>query len=854
MSVIVDRALPDVRDGLKPVHRRVLFAMHELNNDWNKAYKKSARIVGDVIGKYHPHGDAAVYETIVRLAQTFSMRYLLVDGQGNFGSVDGDSPAAMRYTEIRMSRLSHALLNDLEKETVNFEPNYDETEQMPSVLPARVPNLLVNGSSGIAVGMATNIPPHNLNEVIDACIAVIDDPEIDVAGLMEHIHGPDFPTAGIINGRNGIIEAYKTGRGRIYVRAKTHIEESESGKKQTVVITELPYQVNKAHLLEKIAELIKDKKIEGIHALRDESDKDGMRAVIELKRGENADVLINNLYAHTQLQTVFGINMVVLDHGQPRLMNLRQTLDAFVDHRKEVITRRTIFELRKARERAHILEGLSIALANIDRMIALIKAAKSPAEAKENMLAEVWAPGQVMEMLERTGSGNSHPADLPETCGLQKGGYVLSTAQAQAILDLKLHRLTGLEQEKIFSEYGQLLDLIRELCEILLDTEKLLTLIKDDLLEIKKQFGDERRTVIEDNHDELSTEDLIPPEDMVVTLSREGYVKTQSLDVYKAQRRGGKGKSASSLKEEDIIEHLIIANTHDTVLCFSDRGKAYWLKVYQIPQASRQSKGKPIVNLLSLQPNESINALLPIKQFTDTQFVFMATDKGTVKKTALSHFSNPRTNGIIAINLDEGDHLIGVDITDGAQEVLLLTDAGKAIRFHEEAVRHMGRLARGVRGIRLKKNQHVIDLIILNPNGTILTATENGYGKRTPLSDYRVTARGGQGIISIQVTKRNGKAVGSCQVNDDNEIMLISDNGTLVRLRVAEIAKIGRNTQGVKLINLSNDEKLIAMTKIEDIEEDATETPIETIEATETMEISVETIETTVEDPTAIEP
>jgi DNA gyrase subunit A len=814
MSVIVSRALPDVRDGLKPVHRRVLYAMHELGNDWNKPYKKSARIVGDVIGKYHPHGDMAVYETIVRMAQPFSMRYLLVDGQGNFGSIDGDSPAAMRYTEIRMSRLSHSLLSDLEKETVDFELNYDETETMPAVLPTRVPNLLINGSSGIAVGMATNIPPHNLNEVVDACIALIDNPELTIDGLLHYIKGPDFPTAGTINGRAGIIEAYRTGRGRISIRAKTHLEESESGRKESIIVTELPYQINKAYLLEKIAELIKEKKIEGISALRDESDKDGMRVVIELRRGENAEVLLNNLYAHTQLQNIFGINMVALDHGQPKLMNLKEILEAFLDHRREVVTRRTAYELRKARERAHVLEGLGIALANIDEMIALIKAAKTPAEAKEKLLAKVWSLGQVLAMLERTGAEGCKPENIGPQYGLHKKGYYLSPEQVQAILDLKLHRLTGLEQDKIFNEYEQLLSLIKELYEILLSTAKLMQIIRQELLDTKKQFGDERKTEIIEARQEFTAEDLITEEDMVVTLSHEGYIKSQPLSSYQAQHRGGKGKIATSVKEEDFIDDLLVASTHDTILCFSDLGKAYWLKVYQISQATRQSRGRPIVNLLSLSSEERINALLPVKTFACCQCIVMATAKGMIKKVDLEQFAHPRSKGIIAIGLDKDDYLVGVNLTDCGREIMLFTSAGKAIRFSETEVRSMGRTAKGVRGVKLGKNQKVIAQIVVDKDVSILTATENGYGKRTIIDEYRTTRRGGQGIISIRVTKRNGNAVGAIQVKDDDEVMLITNQGTLVRIKASEIGMVGRNTQGVRLISLSNSEKLIALERI----------------------------------------
>jgi DNA gyrase subunit A len=818
MSVIVGRALPDVRDGLKPVHRRVLYAMSELGNDWNKPYKKSARVVGDVIGKYHPHGDTAVYDTIVRMAQPFSLRYLLVDGQGNFGSVDGDAPAAMRYTEVRMSRLAHTLLADLDKETVDFAPNYDETEFAPTVLPARIPNLLVNGSSGIAVGMATNIPPHNLNEVINACIALIDEPSTELDALIAHIPGPDFPTAGIINGRAGILEAYRTGRGRIHVRAKTEIETDEKSGKQTIIVTELPYQVNKARLIEKIAELVKDKKIEGITGLRDESDKDGMRMVIELRRGEVSEVVLNNLYAHTQLQVVFGINMVALIGGRPQVLNLRQIIEAFIGHRREVVTRRTIYDLRKARERAHILEGLGIALVNIDPIIALIKASPNPAQAKEDLLAKVWPAGMVAQMLERIDKDACRPDDLPAEFGFAKEGYRLSPAQAQAILDLRLHRLTGLEQDKIIEEYQEILKTIKELLEILADSKRLMQVIREELLEVQTQFGDERRTQILTDHDDLSLEDLITPEDVVVTLSHEGYAKAQPLDMYQAQRRGGKGKAATTVKDEDFVESLLIANTHDTILCFSNRGKVYWLKVYQLPQASRIARGKPIINLLPLEENERISAILPVREYSEDKYIFMATMHGTVKKISLPHFSRPRSNGIIALNLDEGDQLVGVAITEGNREAMLFTDAGKVIRFNETAVRGTGRTARGVRGVRLQESQKVISLIIAQANGAILTATENGYGKRTPIDDYRVIGRGGQGVISIQVSERNGKVVGAQQVFPGDEVMLIGSRGTLVRTRVDEISVVGRNTQGVRLINLSDDEKLVGIQRIEDLQ------------------------------------
>lgn len=797
MSVIISRALPDIRDGLKPVHRRALYAMYELNNVWNKAYKKSARIVGDIIGKYHPHGDAAVYHTIVRMAQPFSMRYMLVDGQGNFGSIDGDSPAAMRYTEVRMSRIAHFLLADLEKNTVDFAPNYDGTEMMPSVLPSQIPNLLVNGSAGIAVGMATNIPPHNLSEVIDACTALIDNPEITLDELMQHIKGPDFPTAGIINGRAGIVRAYRTGRGRIYVRAKTHVEGKEKSDKKSIIVTELPYQVNKARLLEKIAELVKDKKIEGISALRDESDKDGMRMVIELRRGETPEVVLNNLYIHTALQSVFGINIVALKDGQPQVFNLKQTLEAFIEHRRDVVTRRTIFELEKAQARMHILEGLSIALANIDEIIALIKAAKTPAVAKEQLLAKAWSTSKIVNLFEE-----------------KTTAYKLSEKQAQAILDLKLHRLTGLEQEKILNEYQEILTLIADLKDILNKPERVMQIIHQELSDVKKQFGDERRTEIVETKQDLTTEDLITEEDVVVTLSHEGYVKTQSLDLYQAQHRGGRGKAATSVKEEDFVEHLLIANTHDNILCFSNNGKVYWLKTYQIPQATRQSRGRPIINLLPLEKDERINAILPIKEYSSNKFIFMATENGIVKKTSLEHFSRPRANGIIALELANDDRLVGVDITNGECNIMLFSNAGKAIRFNENEVRSMGRTARGVRGIKLKKNQKIISLVVIRDGGAILTATENGYGKRTNINEYNRIGRGGQGVISIQVSERNGNVIGATQVIDTDEIMLISNRGTLVRTHVNEISVIGRNTQGVRLINVGEDEKLIGIAKV----------------------------------------
>ena len=816
MSVIVGRALPDVRDGLKPVHRRVLFAMRELGNDWNKAYKKSARVVGDVIGKYHPHGDTAVYDTIVRMAQPFSLRYMLVDGQGNFGSVDGDAPAAMRYTEVRMAKIAHELLADIERETVDFVPNYDESEHEPEVLPAKLPNLLVNGAAGIAVGMATNIPPHNLGEIINACLAIIENSEISIQQLMEIVPGPDFPTAGIINGARGIAEAYATGRGRIYVRARTEIEDYDKGK-QAIIITELPYQVNKARLLERIAELVKEKKIEGITELRDESDKDGMRVVIEMRRGEVSEVMLNNLYQHTQMQNVFGINMVALVDGQPRLLNLKQILQAFIRHRREVVTRRTVFDLRKAREKAHIREGWAIALANIDPIIALIKAAANPAQAKEQLIAAAWEPGVVVQMLERAGAEASRPENLSKEYGLSEGKYKLSDAQAQAILDLRLHRLTGLEQDKILGEYEELLSLIEELLTILSSRERLMEVIRDELVELRDQYGDERRTEIIASQEDLTIEDLITEEDVVVTLSHDGYAKSQPITTYAAQRRGGKGKSATAVKDEDFIDKLFVANTHDTILCFSSRGKVYWLKVYELPQAGRNARGRPIVNLLPLEEGERINAILPIREYDENHFVFFATANGTVKKTSLKDFSRPRASGIIAVELREGDQLVGVELTAGEQDVLLFSSGGKAIRFSESDVRPMGRNSVGVRGIKLSQEQKVISLIIAT-EGDILTATENGFGKRTSVEDYPRHGRGGQGVISIQTTARNGEVTGAVLVGAEDEVMLITNSGTLVRTRVDEISIMGRNTQGVKLISLSEMEKLSGIERIENIQ------------------------------------
>ncbi len=818
MSVIVGRALPDVRDGLKPVHRRVLYAMKELGNDYNKPYKKSARVVGDVIGKYHPHGDTAVYDTMVRMAQLFSMRYVLVDGQGNFGSVDGDAPAAMRYTEVRMAKLAHEMLADIDKETVDFAPNYDESESEPSVLPTRLPNLLVNGSSGIAVGMATNIPPHNLKEVISACVALIDDSSLTIHDLMKYLPGPDFPTGGIINGARGIHEAYFTGRGRIFVRAKSHVE-GEEGSKQSIIVTELPYMVNKARLLERIAELVKEKKLDGITELRDESDKDGMRMVIEMRRGENVDVMLNNLYQHTAMQSVFGINMVALVDGQPRLLNLKEMLDAFLRHRREVVTRRTLFDLRKARERAHVLEGLAIALANIDAMIELIKKSAGPAEAKIGLMARDWQPGIVTEMLKRTGADASRPEDLAAEFGLRGNKYRLSEAQAQAILDLKLQRLTGLEQGKIVNEYKELLEMIAGLRAILANPDKLLKVIRDELTELRTQYGDERRTEIVSDHEDLTIEDLITEEDVVVTLSHAGYAKSQPVSAYRAQRRGGRGKAATTVKDEDFVDDLFIANTHDTVLCFSSIGKVYWLKVYQFPQAGRGARGKPIVNLLPLSEGERITAALPVRDYAEDKYVFMATKLGTVKKTSLDNFSRPRSSGIIAVELNAGDGLVGVAITDGKRDVMLFVSNGKSIRFHEGDVRPMGRTAAGVRGIQLATGEQVIGLIIVG-DGDILTATENGYGKRTPAVEYPLQGRGGQGVISIQTTERNGKVVGAIQVPVDAEIMLISNGGTLVRTPASEVSVIGRNTQGVRLIRLDDGEQLVGIDRIEADESD----------------------------------
>lgn len=870
MSVIVGRALPDARDGLKPVHRRVLFAMSELGNDWNKPYKKSARVVGDVIGKYHPHGDTAVYDTIVRMAQPFSLRYLLVDGQGNFGSVDGDNAAAMRYTEVRMSKLAHELLADLHKETVDWVPNYDGTELIPAVMPTRIPNLLVNGSSGIAVGMATNIPPHNLGEVIDGCLALIDNPEVTIDELMQLIPGPDFPTAGLINGRSGIIEAYRTGRGRIYMRARSEIEDIDKvGGRQQIVITELPYQLNKARLIEKIAELVKEKKLEGITELRDESDKDGMRVVIELRRGEVPEVVLNNLYQQTQLQSVFGINIVALIDGRPRLLNLKDLLEAFVRHRREVVTRRTVFELRKARERGHILEGQAVALSNIDPVIALIKASPTPSEAKEALVAMPWESSAVQVMVERAGADSCRPENLDAQYGMRDGKYFLSPEQAQAILDLRLHRLTGLEHEKLLAEYQEILEQIGELIRILSSAERLMEVIREELEAIRAEYGDVRRTEILDARHDLSYGDMIPEEERVVTISHGGYAKTQPLTAYQAQRRGGKGKSASGVKDEDYIEHLLVANSHATLLLFSSKGKVYWLKTYDIPEASRAARGRPLVNLLPLEDGERITAMLQIdlealQQNADVDeeledgddtvlegelveaeevdevdeedgdtaewaaeptgaYIFMATASGTVKKTPLAQFARPRTSGLIALKLKEGDTLIAAAITDGAKEVMMFSDAGKVIRFAEGVVREMGRTARGVRGMKLGKGQRIISMLIPESGAQILTASERGFGKRTPLSKFPRRGRGGQGVIAMGTKGRNGLLIGAIQVQEGEEIMLISDQGTLVRTRVGEVSSLGRNTQGVTLIKLASDETLVGLERIQEPSEDLEE-------------------------------
>ena len=824
MSVIVGRALPDVRDGLKPVHRRVLFAMHELNNDFNKPYKKSARIVGDVIGKYHPHGDTAVYDTIVRMAQDFSLRYMLVDGQGNFGSVDGDNAAAMRYTEIRMSKIAHELLEDIDKETVNFGPNYDGSEQEPLIMPARIPNLLINGSSGIAVGMATNIPPHNLNEVVNACLLLLEKPESSIDALIKLIPAPDFPTAGIIHGTSGVKEGYRTGRGRVVMRGRTHVEKLDKGNREALIVDELPYQVNKKTFIEKIAELVNDKKIEGISDLRDESDKSGMRVVIELKRGENPDVILNNLYKQTQLQDSFGMNMVALIDGQPKLLNLKQILDAFLRHRREVTTRKTVFELRKARERGHMLEGLAVALANVDEMIKIIKAAPTPPDAKRELIARTWKSSVVEAMLNGAAMEFSRPEGLSKEFGLTDSGYKLSDVQAQEILQLRLQRLTGLEQEKIVNEYKEIMNVITDFLDILATPARVTAIIVDELKAIKDQYGDKRRSEIVENALDLSTEDLITPEDVVVTLSHTGYIKSQVLDEYRAQKRGGRGKQAATTKDDDFIDKMFVANTHDNILCFSSRGQVYWLKVYEVPQGSRTSRGKPIVNLFPLQEGEKINAILPIKEFDDKHYIFMATALGTVKKTPLTDFSNPRKSGIIAINLDDNDFLIGAEITDGSNDIVLVSNGGKAVWFDEEDVRSMGRNTRGVRGMKLQEDQQVLSLLIASDDQqSMLVATENGYGKRTVLSDFRHSGRATQGVKAIQVSERNGLVVAAKLVNDEDEIMLITTGGVLIRTRVSEIRELGRATQGVTLINLGENEKLSGLEMIVEADDDLEE-------------------------------
>ncbi|MDG1199409.1 MAG: DNA gyrase subunit A [Porticoccaceae bacterium] len=820
MSVIVGRALPDVRDGLKPVHRRVLFAMSELNNDWNKAYKKSARVVGDVIGKYHPHGDSAVYETIVRMAQPFSLRYMLVDGQGNFGSIDGDSAAAMRYTEIRMTKIAHALLEDLEKDTVDFVPNYDETEQIPVVMPTRIPNLLVNGSSGIAVGMATNIPPHNLTEVVKGCLALIDNSEITVDELMEYIPGPDFPTGAIINGKAGIIQAYRTGRGRIYVRAKADIEVDEKTKRETIIIHEIPYQLNKARLIERIAELVKEKKIEGISELRDESDKDGLRVVIELKRGEMGEVVLNNLYAQTQLQSVFGINVVALVDGQPKILNLKQMLEAFVRHRREVVTRRTIYLLRKARERAHTLEGFAIALANIDEIIQLIKESSTPADAREALIARGWNPGSVVAMLERAGPQATRPEWLEEQFGLREGKYYLSPEQAKDILELRLHRLTGMEHDKIIEEFAVKLEEIADYQDILGDLNRLMTVIREELESVVEEFGDERRSEIVESQHDLTVEDLITEEDRVVTISHGGYAKTQPLTDYQAQRRGGMGKSATAVKDEDFVEHLLIASTHATILCFTNLGKVYWLKVYQIPVAGRNSRGRPVVNLLPLDEGERISSILPVEEYSADKYVLMATANGTVKKTSLDQYSRPRSVGLRAVDLVDGDHLVGTAIIDDESDVMLLSSEGKAVRFASTDARPMGRVSKGVRGMRLPEEHRVISMVVPEVDGFLLTVCENGYGKRTTVDEFPTKGRGGKGMIAIQASERNGPLVGACQLFSGDEIMLISDQGTMVRTRGDEVSVVGRNTQGVRIIRLKEGENLVSLARIAEPEED----------------------------------
>jgi DNA gyrase subunit A len=819
MSVIVGRALPDVRDGLKPVHRRVLFAMNELGLEWNKPYKKSARVVGDVIGKYHPHGDSAVYDTIVRMAQPFSLRYMLVDGQGNFGSIDGDSAAAMRYTEIRMRKIAHDLLADLDKETVDFVPNYDGQEMIPDVLPTRVPNLLINGSSGIAVGMATNIPPHNLGEVVRACLALIDNPDATVDDLMAFVPGPDFPTGGIINGRAGILLAYRTGRGRIYVRARAQVEVHDKTGRESIIITEVPYMVNKARLIEKIAELVKEKKLEGISEIRDESDKDGLRVVIDIKRGDMGEVVLNNLYAQTQMETVFGINNVALVDGQPKTLNLLELMQHFIQHRREVVTRRTIYLLRKARERGHVLEGLAVAIANIDEVITTIKASATPQDAKEALISRGWPLGAVSQFLARLGSEACRPDDLPAHFGVHGPEYFLSPEQVQAILDLRLHRLTGMEHDKLLAEYEEKLNNIGEYLDILSQPTRLMGLIRDELVVIEQAYGDARRTEITASREDLRVEDLINVEDRVVTISHGGYAKSQPLDAYQAQRRGGMGKSATSVKDEDFVEHLLIANTHDYILCFTNRGKVFWLKTYEIPVAGRQSRGRPMVNLLPLGDDERVTSVLPVKEFDANHYIFMATAAGTVKKTSLDQFAKPRTNGLIAIELLEGDTLVGTDITDGNCDVLLMASNGKATRFNEQDVRPLGRTSRGMRGMRFDESDRVIAMIIPKTGGKILTISQNGYGKRTEENEFPTKGRGGQGVIAMQMSDRNGPLCGAVQVFDGDEIMIISDQGTLVRTRVDEVSIVSRNTQGVRLIKTKEGEHIVGLCRIEEQED-----------------------------------
>ena len=844
MSVIVSRALPDVRDGLKPVHRRVLFAMHELHNDFNKPYKKSARVVGDVIGKYHPHGDSAVYDTIVRMAQNFSLRYLLVDGQGNFGSVDGDSAAAMRYTEVRMTKLAHDLLIDLEKDTVDWEDNYDGSERIPQVLPTRIPNLLINGAAGIAVGMATNMAPHNLTEVVKACLAYVDDSSISIEGLMEYISGPDFPTGGIIYGKSGIVDAYRTGKGRLHIRGKYHFEEDEKTSRISIIFTEIPYQANKARVIERIAELVKEKKLEGISELRDESDKDGMRIAIDLKRGENADVIVNNLFLQTPLETSYSINMVALDNGQPKLMNLLDLVSAFIRHRQEVVTRRTLFELRKARERGHLLEGLTVALANIDGIIEAIKTSANSAEARERLLGGQWQSGGVLALLEKAGSVSVRPdvidgEDPKHPFGLNADAYRLSPAQVSAILELRLHRLTGLEQDKLQGEYSEILAQIAELQSILDSFDKLMDVIRAELQAVLAQYGDERRTQIVESRIDFTREDLIPEEQVVLTVSKTGYAKTQPLEDYAAQRRGGRGKSATSMKEDDYIEHLVVASNHATVLCFTTRGKVYWLKTYDVPQASRGSKGRPLVNLLPLEENEGVTAILPLREYPDNHFVFMATASGTVKRVDLEQFSRPRSVGLIAIDLNDDDTLIGVAITDGEQQIMLFSNQGKAIRFPETEVRSMGRTAQGVRGMRIDDNSRIVSLVVAPEDGEVLTACANGYGKRTPVDDFPTRHRGGQGVIAVQTSDRNGELVRATAVNDDNEMLLISDGGTMVRTRVKEVRSTGRNAQGVMLIRLDVKEVLVGVVCIDCVGDDEDESDLDVIDA-DGAEVSVD--------------